>query len=433
MEIDSEDRMRILLTGANGFIGRHLRAALLDEGFELVCAVRRPCHSANPRLRYIEADMAKDTSKASWLARVREVDVVINGAGIFRQTRSARYDSVHRDGPRALFAACADAGVRLVIQLSALGADSQARSAYHRSKKAADDFLASLPLRAVIVQPSLVYGPDGRSARLFKALASMPLLLRFGHGPQLVQPIHVDDVVSAIVRLVQLPAPGPAAAQTIALVGPAPMSFTDYIAALRTAMGMGKLRVLNLPQPLARALARCAGMLPASLLDFDSWQMLERGNTADPAPTRGLIGRPARPVAQFIAVPAAERALAKLTWLLPLLRLSIAVVWIVASLVSLGPFPLAASYELLARTGVAARAAPVLLNGAAALDLTIGLGILFMPRRRPLWLLQMALIAVYSALIAWKLPEFLVHPYGPIVKNLPILAAAWMLYELEES
>lgn len=424
--------MRILLTGASGFIGKHLLAALLAEGHQLVCAQRSPPGNTNARLSYIHSDFAKDTDKSVWLARLRDVDAVINTVGIFRESGSQTFARLHTETPCALFAACAESGsVRLVIQLSALGADSEADTAYHLSKKAADDFLARLPLRSFIVQPSLVYGKEGASARAFKTLASMPFYLRFGSAPQLVQPIHVDDAVGAILGLLRQPPPvsaDGATARRIALVGPEALPFVGYLGALRSAMGLGRLRVLRLPGFAARTLAS----LRLGLLDRETLRMLDRGNSADAATTARLLGRPPRPPATFIEDPQAERAQAKLGWLLPVLRASIAFVWIATAIVSAGLYPVEASYDLLARTGIPAQYGPLMLYGASAFDLLLGLGILLLPRRRWLWLAQLALIGFYTVVIAWKLPEFLLHPYGPLTKNLPMLAAIWLLYELEE-
>lgn len=420
--------MRILLTGASGFIGRHLQAAVLADGHDLVCTTRQPGASSNPRLSYIHADFTENSDKSAWTARLRDIDVVINAVGIFKESGKQTFAALHTDTPCALFAACADAGrVQLVIQVSALGADSGANTAYHLSKKAADDFLASLPLRAIIVQPSLVYGRDGASARAFRTLASMPLTVRFGTAPQLVQPIHADDLAAAICALIRRPAAG-AGAERIALVGPAALSFTAYLAALRRAMGMGRQRVLGLPDSLARMVAR----LGFGLLDRDALRMLDRGSTADPAMTARLLGHAPRPVENFIEYPSAERSQAMLGWLLPLLRIAIAAVWIATALVSYGLYPVGQSYALLERTGVPPAWAPLMLYGAASIDLLIGLGILLLHRRRWLWLAQLVLVGFYTAVIAWKLPEFLLHPYGPLTKNLPMLAAIWLLYELEE-
>ena len=429
--------MRILLTGASGFIGQHLLQALLAEGHHVVCAVRSPRPvadpAADPRLSYVRADFANDTEQSVWLARLSGIEAVINAVGIFRESGAQTFERLHTLAPQALFAACAAShAVHTVIQLSALGADAAADTPYHLSKKAADDYLAALPLRACIVQPSLVYGKEGASSQLFNTLASMPLAVRFGSAPQLVQPVHIDDVVAAILALLRLP-PAPAAAvRRVPLVGPEALSFTDYLGRLRAAMGLGRQRVVALPDGLARLLAKAGRWLPGALLDEDALRMLERGNTGDVAPITQLLGRPPRPIAAFIGDPRAERTLAQLGWLLPLLRWSIVAVWIATAIVSFGLYPVEASYDLLARTGIPPALRPVMLYGAASFDLLLGLGIAFLPRRRPLWLAQLALIAFYTAVIAFKLPEFLLHPYGPLTKNLPMLAAIWLLYELEE-
>jgi uncharacterized protein YbjT (DUF2867 family) len=420
--------MRILLTGASGFIGRHLLQRLLADGHEVVAAVRTPLPVQAPRLTEIHADFAKDSDKSTWLARLHGIDVVINTVGIFRESGEQTFAKLHVDTPCALFAACAEAGhVMLVVQLSALGADEGAANAYQRSKKQADDFLASLPLRAAIIQPSLVYGRDGASSRLFRALASMPFCLRFGQAPQLVQPIHIDDACAAIAAL-----PGTADSGRIALAGPRALPFTAYLDTLRRAMGMGRLRLLPLPAFAGRWLARLARLLPGSLIDEAAWDMLQRGNAADPAGTARLLGRPPRPPERFIDDPAAERTRARLDWLLPLLRSSVAAVWLITAAVSFGLYPPEDSYRLLERSGVPSAMAPLMLYGAATLDLLIGLGILLLRKRGWLWLLQLGLIGFYTVYIALRLPEFLLHPYGPLSKNLPMLAAIWLLYEFDK-
>ena len=424
--------MRILLTGASGFIGRHLQAALLAEGHCLVCTTRTPSKPTNPAVAYLEADFTCDTDQSKWLERLREIDIVINAVGIFQESGRQTFAALHTEAPCALFAACAESAcVTLVIQLSALGADDGAATAYHLSKKAADDVLAALPLRSFIIQPSLVYGRDGASTRVFKMLASMPFCMRFGTAPQLVQPVHVDDLVAAVATLVRQPlamAVEGATTRRIALVGPAAMPFIDYLATLRCAMGLGKPRVLVLPHFLACLIAR----LRLGLLDLDALRMLDRGNVADPALTTRLLGHPPRSVATFVDDPAAERVQAKLGWLLPVLRYAVAGVWIATAIVSAFFFPAEQSYQLLERTGVPAAWQPLMLYGASAFDLLLGLGILVLTRRRWLWLVQLGLIGFYTVVIALTLPEFLVHPYGPLTKNLPMLAAIWLLYELEE-
>jgi hypothetical protein len=118
--------------------------------------------------------------------------------------------------------------------------------------------------------------------------------------------------------------------------------------------------------------------------------------------------------------------------LLPLLRITLGLVWIVTGLLSLGLFPREASYELLGRAGIAPSFQPLMLDGAAMLDLLLGVFTLWPPLRARwrcrLWAAQAALMLVYMAIIAAQLPEFWLHPFGPLLKNLPMLAVLLLLY-----
>ena len=380
-------------------------------------------------MRAVAADFTRDFEPDVWLPRLHGVDVVINAVGIIREQGTQTFDAIHTRAACALFAACARSGVRLVIQISALGADEHARSRYHLSKKRADDFLSALPLHSVIVQPSVVFGPGGGSARLFSMLSSLPLIGLPGRGGQQMQPVHVDDVAAAIVALLEHPLPS---GSRLPVVGPEAMSLRAYLLALRQALGLGRAFFVPMPMPAMWLAASAGKWLPGSLLEPETLQMLERGNVADPAPITALLGRAPRPVQHFFTDPPAARLRAQLDWLLPLLRASIALVWIVTGIVSLGLYPVADSYALLARVGITGALAPLMLYGAALLDLVFGIATLCLKRRYLLWLAQIVVIVFYTAIISWRMSDFWLHPYGPLLKNLPMLAAILLLLELEK-
>jgi uncharacterized protein YbjT (DUF2867 family) len=416
--------VNVLLTGASGFIGKRLGAALRQQGHVVVCAARHPPQATCTRA--IVSDFTRDVRAEDWLPRLAGIDVVINAAGILREDGRQTFESIHELAPVALFAACATAGVRRVIQISALGADESARSGYHLSKRRADGFLAKLPLQWAIVQPSIVYGPGGTSARLFTALATLPLIPLPGRGEQRIQPLHIDDLIDGILALLRSET---AWRSRIPFVGPQALTLADFLARLRVAMELPPARFIRIPFGLVRLAARLGRRLRSSLLDPETLDMLVRGNTGDAAPLRGLLDRPLREASQFATTT--DVALGQRQWLLPLLRWSIALVWIVTGIVSLGLYPKESSYALLARVGVPESWFPLLLYGAACMDLAFGFATLALRNRQWLWFAQMAAILLYTAIISVRLPEFWLHPFGPLLKNLPMLAAIFLLQQME--
>lgn len=128
-----------------------------------------------------------------------------------------------------------------------------------------------------------------------------------------------------------------------------------------------------------------------------------------------------------LALDAATQAGATLQRALPLLRWSVAFVWFATALVSAFVFPVADSLALLARAGVPESLRPAALYGAAGLDFVFG--VLSIAPRRPRWIwrAQIALIVTYMLVITVRLPDFWLHPYGPLTKNVPMLAVLWLL------
>lgn len=422
--------MRVLLTGATGFIGRAVAQALQARGHAVVRVQRRP---GTPGQEVVQADFAHVPTRDWWAQRLAGIDAVVNAVGILRETAGQRFDALHHQAPAELFRACASAGVPCVVQVSALGADEGARSAYHRSKKAADDVLRALPLAGAIVQPSLVYGPGGTSAALFNKLAVAPVLPFPQGGRMRVQPVHLDDLVAGIVRLVEAP---PSRVATLAFAGPRPQALRDYLADLREALGEPRRQwVVPVPASLFRLAAAVAGHLPGSMLDRETADMLLAGNATEANGLPDLLPQPPRAPRDFVAPALREtnRREAVLDLWLPVLRVLLALMWIGTAAVSFGLYPVQDSYALLARVGLHGGLASVALYGAAALDLVLGVLTLACPARwrRALWLAQAALIGGYTVLISVFLPEYWLHPYGPITKNLPILGLIALLWALE--
>ncbi|MFD0667193.1 NAD(P)H-binding protein [Ramlibacter sp. MAHUQ-53] len=293
--------MRILMTGATGFIGGALARALLAQGHELVCAVRNPARlDLGPGAwRALQADLESVPAAAWWQPHLQGVDAVVNAVGILREGNGQSFEALHARAPIELFMAAAAAGVKAVVQVSALGADDEAQSRYHLSKKAADDILRALPVAGAVVQPSAVYGPGGSSAMMFNTMALLPVLALPGAGGMAMRPVHVDDVVAGILAVLAAP-PRPVA--TIAFVGPKNLTLAEYLHELRGALG-GRTWlpvVLSMPRAVFLYAARLAAFVPGSALDADTAGMLLRGNTAPVEAFQRLLHRLPRPVSQFI-------------------------------------------------------------------------------------------------------------------------------------
>jgi uncharacterized protein YbjT (DUF2867 family) len=415
--------MTVLVCGANGFIGRALCAQLEAGGHRVLRGVR---HATG--LCDVEIDFAQDIDPDAWLARLEGVDVVINAVGILADQRGATLDAVHRAAPCALFTACCRAGVRRVIQISALGVE-RGNTRYFASKCAADRFLKTLPIDFRIVRPALVYGTDGASARFFRMLASLPVQVLPAGGHQRLRPVHVDDLAEVVARCVDAPAVGRA---VIDVVGADEVEYREMLARYRAALGFPPAARIGLPGPLAGMAAALLGTLPGAIFTRDTWTMLRGGNTGDPAAATAMLGRPPRGIDGFIGAEAAAlRRDALAMWRRPLLRGALAIVWIWTAIASAFIHPLHASLALLAPAHLTGLPALIALYAASALDFSFGIATVVAPSRR-LWGAQAALIVAYSAVIAVTMPGLLAEPFGPVLKNVPILAILLILFSEEE-
>ena len=412
--------MKILVTGATGFIGKALAVRLLRGGHQVVACVHRSTNQyLPPGVDVIAVDFMRDTDEDAWLARLVGVDAVINAVGILRETRHASFAFLHYRAPQALFRACHTLGVKRVIQISALGADGQAQSKYHRSKKAADDALRGSDLDWTIVQPSVIFGSGGASTSLFLRLTSMPLVPLIGNGEQRMQPLHIDDLSVLVMILLEQ---RQAIKQTIAAVGPTPVTMCEMLSTYRKLLHLGPARFVKIPLMFMRGVARIGDILHAGALSTETLNMLLRGNTASAQAITAILGYAPRPLHDFIPPQDAptNRLRAQWAWLrLPLLA-SIAIMWFAAGMVSWF-YARDEGLALLANLGFSPRIAALVFMSACGLNIALGLATLFKPRSW-LWLLQLGTVVFYTGALTLLAPGLWSDPFGPLVKNLPLAA-----------
>jgi len=423
--------MQILLTGASGFIGQHLLPALLAQGHKVVACVRQPSvwQARMPEVKWLACDYSKEHDPQVWLARLSNIDVVINAVGIIREKRGQRFEDLHTHAPIALFKAAKQLGIYKILQISALGSTN---SAYHRSKRAADEALLALKVDAVIFYPSIVIGRGGGSTTLFSAMAALPVIPVIGKGDQALQPIHIDDLIACVLAVL---GNWPSGGQRLELVGSQEVSFLQLLVLMRKWLNLKPTVTWFIPIALMTLLAKINNWLGIGPLTSESLDMLLRGNCGNPTPVTAVTGIKPRTVEVGLREnPAsmADRWQARLFFLRPLLRISIGFIWILTGIVSAFVYPVEESYKLLAAIGISGIWAPIMLYSAAALDGLLGIATLVAYRIRVVVGLQLLLMMSYMIMISWALPAFWLHPFGPISKNVPLLVATLIMLVFEE-
>ena len=278
--------MNILLTGASGFIGTHLLHALLQNNHHIIACSHSKSIKPEAKIQSIQTDFTKMQTIEDWLPHLKNIDVVINSVGIIAESGKQTFEKLHYRSPSALFLACEQAGVERVIQISALGADDAAIVPYQKSKKQADDVLRKMDLDWFILRPSLVYGSGGKSFALFKKLSNLPIIPLIDNGKQMIQPVHISDLIATVLRCLEDDVPPK---QTINVVGKQAISYKNWMISIRTRQS--KPCFLSLPFSLIIKLSRLGKYLQLPLLNPDSLRMLQQNNIAASRALTAFLGR----------------------------------------------------------------------------------------------------------------------------------------------
>jgi NADH dehydrogenase len=293
----------VTVFGGSGFIGRHLIGRLARQGWIVRVAVRRPSRAGFLKpmgdVGQITPIRAPIQDQIAVESAVAGADAVINLVGILYERRHQTFAAVHDRGAQTVAAASAAAGVGRLVQVSALGADPHSTADYARSKGAGEAAVRTACPDAVILRPSVVFGPEDGFFNRFAEMARIsPVLPLIGGGGTRFQPVYVGDVADAIAKSVSDPA---CAGRTYELGGPHVYTFKELMELLLRQIHRRRLLV---PWPFAMAELQAIffELLPVPPLTRDQVRMLRHDNVvAEGALTLADLG--IAPTAAEIILP----------------------------------------------------------------------------------------------------------------------------------
>lgn len=277
----------ITIIGGSGFLGRHIVRALANRGYRIRVACRRPDLAGhvqplgNPgQIMPVQANVRYPASLA---AACDGAYAVVNLTGILYSSGAQSFDAIHVYGAEASAKAAKAAKARLFIQVSAIGADAASASEYARSKAQGEVRARAAFAGAIIIRPSIVFGPEDGFFNKFAGLARLsPALPLIGGGVTKFQPVFVGDIAEAVARLIDA---GEANGHTYEFGGPEVLSFKQLMQFTLETIGRKRLLV-PLPWVIAKLQARILGLLPKPLLTVDQVELLKTDNVVSEAAAR---------------------------------------------------------------------------------------------------------------------------------------------------
>lgn len=276
----------VTVFGGSGFVGRHAVRALAKSGCRVRAAVRRPDLAGHLQpmgaVGQIHAVQANLRYPGSVKAACAGADVVINLVGVLSPSGKQSFDAVHAAGARAVAKAAREAGVKRLIHVSAIGADRKSTASYARSKAEGEAGVLEEFPDAVILRPSIVFGPEDEFFNRFAAMARVsPLLPLIGGGKSRFQPVFVGDLATAIAAVA---AGAGKSGQVYEIGGPEVLSFRQLLD--KTQAWTDRRRgYLRLPFWLAKLQAMATAPLPNSLrpITVDQVRLLQTDNVVSEA------------------------------------------------------------------------------------------------------------------------------------------------------
>ena len=244
----------VTIFGGSGFVGRYVARRMAKAGWRVRVATRNPNEAMFVRtygtVGQVEPVACNVRDDASVRAVLTGADAVVYAVGVLAESGKNTFEAVQVDGPRRVAQTAAELGISKMVLVSALGADTSAESDYARTKGQGEDaVLESMP-QAVILRPSIVFGPEDEFFNRFAQMSMMGPVLPVVGAETRFQPVYVDDVAAAVEKGVT----GATAPGVYALGGPDVDTFSGLMARMLKVINRRKL-VINIPFGVANVMA----------------------------------------------------------------------------------------------------------------------------------------------------------------------------------
>jgi len=269
---------RVTVFGGSGLIGRHVVWRLAQRGDVVTVVARHDAPFLQPMgdVGQIVILLGSVTDEALVERALTQADAVVNLVGILAESGRQRFDALQHRAAATIAETAAALGVAQMVQLSAIGADPDARSRYARTKGLGERAVEAAFPGATILRPSIVFGPEDQFFNRFAEMARIahvvPLI---GGGATRYQPVYVGDVADAVLAVLDRPA---AAGKTYELGGPEVLSFRRLMEMMLDEIRRPHRLLVSLPFPLARLLATLAQFVPGAPLTPDQVLLLRSDN-----------------------------------------------------------------------------------------------------------------------------------------------------------
>lgn len=299
----------VAIYGGSGFVGRYVARRMAKAGWRVRVACRRPNEALFVKpygaVGQVEPVLCNVLDDASVARAMTGADAVVNCVGILSELRHNRFDAVQAEGAARIARIAAETGVAQLVHISALGADADGASRYARSKAAGEAAVTAAFPGAVILRPSIIFGPEDGFFNKFGAMSRKGPLLPIVGADTRFQPVYVDDVAQVAAKA----AMGEVPAGTYELGGPDVMSFREMMGEMLKVVHRRRM-IVDMPGFVARLIASVGdlvqgltgGLVVNRVLTRDQVRSLGSDNVVSPG-ARGFADLGVAPVPLSAVLP----------------------------------------------------------------------------------------------------------------------------------